>query len=328
MWIDDELLNIKPHTEGKYMWTAKNKMVFVPANGFKPATDFTCEISSKVLTYITDLKLDNDKSFLFHTPYLTVSNVKTNWSMPSNAGESPQVKIDIEFNQNVTPQEVAEQLSITIEDKGVGFELVSNEISSSVSFIISDIKNEDKDLDAEITIKKGLNAYNGSVKTSEDFEEDFLIPSPFKLYINEVQANHDGTDGTITVYTTQEVNIKDIKNFIVLEPSIKYSVETYPSYFYIKSSEFNMNQKYDLTVKEGLLGKLGGKLKHEYTQPISFGELKPNIQFVNKKEFYVSGNGERNIEAAIINVPKVRVKITKIYENNIVSYIKDYNFQS
>ena len=84
----------------------------------------------------------------------------------------------------------------------------------------------------------------------------------------------------------------------------------------------------ELTLKDGLLGKLGGKLKQEYSQPISFGELKPSIQFVNKKEFYVSGNGDKNIEAAIVNVPKVRVKITKIYENNIVSYIKNYNFRS
>ena len=328
MWIDDELLKIKPHTEGKFMWTATDKIVFVPASGFKPATDFTCEISSEILKYNPNLKLDKDNTFTFHTPYLLVSNVKTNWSMPSNAGESPQVKVDIEFNQNITPQEVAEQLSVEIENEAIGFDLVSTEISRNVSFIISDIENEDKDLDAKITIKKGLGAYNGSVKTTEDFEEEFLIPSPFKLLINEVQANHDGTDGTITVYTTQEVNTKDIKKFITLEPSLKYTVEAYPSYFYIKSSEFSMNHKYDLTIKEGLLGKLGGKLKHEYTQPLSFGELKPSIQFVNKKEFYVSGNGDRNIEAAIVNVQKVKIKITKIYENNIVSYIKDYNFRS
>lgn len=328
MWIDDELLKIKPHTDGKYMWTAKNKFVFVPAQGFKPATDFTCEISPNILKYNPNLKLAKKKSFAFHTPYLSVSDVKTNWSMPTNQNESPQVKVDIQFNQNVTPQEVAEQLDISIESETFGFELVSNEISNNVSFIISDIENEDKDLNAKITIKKGLGAFNGSIKTTKDFEEDFLIPSPFKLLINDVQTNHDGSDGIITIHTTQEVNIKNIKNFITIDPSIRYTVEAYPSYFIIKSDEFSMNHKYDLSLKEGLLGKLGGKLKQEYSQPISFGELKPSIQFVNKKEFYVSGNGAKNIEAAIVNVPKVRVKITKIYENNIVSYIKNYNFRS
>ncbi|NOQ26628.1 MAG: alpha-2-macroglobulin family protein [Bacteroidales bacterium] len=328
MWIDDELLKIKPHTEGKFMWTASNKIVFVPAQGFKPATDFTCEITSEVLKYMPDLKLEKDNLFSFHTPYLMVSDVKTNWAMPSNPNESPQVKINIRFNQNITPQEVAEQLEISIDEQTVSFDLVSNEVSNNASFIISDIENEDKDLDAEIKIRKGLGAYNGSIKTTEDFEEDFLIPSPFKLHINDVQSNHDGTDGIITIHTTQEVNIKSIKNFITIDPSIKYTVETFPSYFLIKSNEFSMNHKYELSLKKGLLGKLGGKLKQEYSQPISFGELKPSIQFVNKKEFYVSGNGDKNIEAAIVNVPKVRVKITKVYENNIVSYIKDYNFRS
>ncbi len=236
MWIDDELLKIKPYTEGKFMWTASNKIVFVPAQGFKPATDFTCEITSEVLKYMPDLKLEKDNVFSFHTPYIMVSDVKTNWAMPSNPNESPQVKVNIRFNQNITPQEVAEQLEISINEQSVSFDLVSNEISNNASFIISDIGNEDKDLDAEIKIRKGLGAFNGSIKTTEDFEEDFLIPSPFKLHINDVQSNHDGTDGIITIHTTQEVNIKNIKNFITIDPSIKYTVETFPSYFLIKSN--------------------------------------------------------------------------------------------
>lgn len=327
-WIDNKFLKIKPETNGKCMWTAKNKLVFVAENGFKPATDFTCEITNDILKYDSDLNLTKENTFTFHTPYLAVSDVKTNWTTSSDQDELPKISVVIEFNQSVSPQDLAELLNISIDSEEKGFSLVSKEISSKVSFLISDMQNEDKDLEATIKIKNGLGAYNGTIKTTEEYNENFSIPSPFKLVINDVQSNHDGTDGTITVYTTQEVDVLKVKNYIALEPSVKYSVETYPSYFLIKSNEFSMTNKYDLTLKEGLQGTLGGTLKHEYTQPISFGELKPNIQFVNKKEFYVSGKGAKNIEVAIVNVPKVKIKITKIYENNILSYIKNYNFRS
>jgi len=327
-WIDDELLKIKPETEGKYIWIAKNKLAFIPSKGFKPATEYTCTLDENILSYNSHLKLSKDKTFTFHTPYLTVSDIKTYWALPSNKNESPQVKIDIEFNQNVTPKEVAELLEISIDSKSCSFNLITTDIGSVVSLLVSDIKAEDKDLYAKVKIKKGLGVFNGTVKTEQDFNEEFNIPSPLKLQVNDVQSNHDGTDGTITVFTTQEVNTKDIKNYISIVPSVNYSVEAQPGYFVIKSNEFSMNDKYELILKEGLLGKIGGKLKQEYSQPVSFGELKPSIQFVNKKEFYVSAQGAKNIEVAIINVPKVNVKITKIYENNILAFIQNYNFRS
>ncbi|MGD2036133.1 MAG: MG2 domain-containing protein, partial [Bacteroidales bacterium] len=50
------------------------------------------------------------------------------------------------------------------------------------------------------------------------------------------------------------------------------------------------------------------------------------IRFIDQKEFYVSGSGSRNIRVALINVPKVRVKITKIYENNIIAYLRNNSY--
>lgn len=328
MWLDDQLLKIEPAVAGKYMWTAKNKIVFVPESGFKPATKYTCDVSQNILKYSPEYKLAKNLSYEFHTPFLKVIDINTNWSISNNKSESPQVKISIQFNQQVVPREVADLLHISIEDEKQDFELVSEDISDFVDVLILDLEDEDKDFKTKLVIEKGLGAYNGTIPTEEEYEEKFEIPSPYKLYINDVQANHDGTDGMLTVYTTQEVQSANIKNYITIEPSVKYSVETYPSYFQIKSDEFSMNNKYELTIKEGLVGKIGGKLKHEYSQPVSFGELKPSIQFVNKKEFYVSAKGTRNIEVAIVNVPKVKIKVTKIYENNIIAFVKNYNFRS
>ena len=81
---------------------------------------------------------------------------------------------------------------------------------------------------ATVTIDKGLTADMGTVKSGKPIIQEFDIPSPFKLSITDIQANHDGAEGNITISTTQSVNEKNIKNFIRLSPWVKYDIEVFP----------------------------------------------------------------------------------------------------
>ncbi len=328
LWLENEFIKIKPETEGRCMWTTNSKLVFTPKDGFQPSTDYTCSLTKKILKYKDGFKLKGDVDYEFHTPYLQISNVQAYWTVPESLGGKATVRFDIDFNQVVGMKAVAEQLNIEIEKETRDFRLISDEAGQTVSVMVTGLKPEDKNYPAKITIEKGLKSHRGNVKTTDPFIETFNIPSPFKLNIMDIQANHDGFEGTITVSTSQPVNERDIKQYISIDPFVKYSVEIKPSYFLIKSEEFDADKKYDLTLRKGLSGKIGGELKHDQSQPLSFGQMKPSIQFVNGKEFYVSGKGSRNIEVAIVNVSKINIKIYKIYENNLNNMVRHYNFNS
>ena len=328
IWIEDEFLKLKPYTEGRYMWVSASKLVFQPARGFLPSTDYTCELGNKILKYAPDYSFTGEKSFDFHTPYLKITDIKAYWALPEKGEGDPVIRFDIEFNQDVNTNEVADLLNIDLNKESKDFRVIPDEINNSVSVVVTDVKAEDKDMAVKITVDKGLKADKGSVETDKPFIHEFDIPSPFKLTITDVQANHNGIEGAINISTSQPVIERNIQAFITIAPWIKYSVEVLPGSFVIKSEDFDIDSKYELTIKEGLEGKIGGKLKYDYTQPVSFGELEPDILFVDKKEFYVSGKGSRNIEVAIINIPKVKIKITKIYENNILRYIQNYSFNN
>lgn len=324
-WISDKLIDFDPKIPGKFSWQSSRTLVFLPDEEFLPATEYTCKITSGVLKHNKKLSLSGEKQFTFHTPLLQILSTRAFWDAPDGNYADPILKVNVGFNYKVDPKDLEKLVDIKVEDKTVNFKSLSTENVQEASFEISDIKKEDKDLNAEVTIKKGLTPVRGSIETDEDFVEQFDIPSPFKLNIVEVVSNHDGTAGTITVYTSQAVTEKNIKDFISIEPTVKYTIEAFVDYFLIKSDEFRMDSKYDLVLKQGLTGKIGGELKYEFSQPISFGEVEPALKFVNNKEFYVSAKGSRNIEVAIVNVPKVNITVTKIYENNILSYLKNQN---
>ncbi|HRG90985.1 MAG TPA: MG2 domain-containing protein, partial [Chitinophagales bacterium] len=74
-------------------------------------------------------------------------------------------------------------------------------------------------------------------------------------------------------------------------------------------------------------------LRDDYTATIAFGKLEPDISIVNRKGVYLSPKGNKNIEVRISSVKKVKVTISKIYENNLIAaqhngyYVSDYDYE-
>ena len=332
IWTDKAYMNIEPEVEGKYSWQNPNKIVFIPTEGYKPATNYKVKFNKEMFKYSKNDYNDVDE-FNFHTPYLDLLSSRAYWEK-SDDQNIQGIKVDLGFNYKVIPSELEKLLTLKINDKPKTYKVVTEEISDKVSIIITGVEKEDKDYPLEISIEKGLSPGSGGESTLKSFVKQFDIPSPFKLNITDIQASHDGNEGSITLYTTQEVNGENIKDYINIEPKIRYSVDIQSGYFTIKSEFFSIESKYEITIKKGLKGKLDGELKYDFSQPVSFGKIRPTIHFVDKKEYYLSGNGSRNIEVAIINVPNVRVKIWKVYENNIIRYLNsggyyyyDYDYE-
>jgi alpha-2-macroglobulin len=321
-WVEADLLELSPEVEGTYKWTSTDKLVFIPKRNFNPSTNYTCKITKKVLMFKKELSLSGDLEYEFHTPLLELLSTRAFWDLSEETGSIPVLKLSLQFNQKVDPQEVVKLLTINIDKVSKQYTTETTSPSDEILFVIADIKAEDKDLKTEVQLGKGLISVGGSVKTEDDINEKINIPSPFKLNIVDVQTGHDGSFGTITVYTTQAVKEKDFKTFVSISPKVNYTFEIFPNYFLIKSEQFSMEKEYEIIIKKGLAGKIGGEIKHDYSQALSFGEVEPAISFNDQKEFYVSGKGSKNIEVSIINVPNVTIKVTKIYENNVLSYLR------
>ncbi|MEK7225769.1 MAG: MG2 domain-containing protein, partial [Bacteroidota bacterium] len=102
------------------------------------------------------------------------------------------------------------------------------------------------------------------------------------------------------------------------DPDLAYTVETNDYGFTLRSDKFDVEKSYALLITKGLRGKIGGFLKEDYSGSVAFGEMESNINFTNSKAVYLSKNGGKNIEVQITNVPKVKIIISKIYENNLL----------
>lgn len=317
-WDSLPYVEFEPKISGRFRWEHGDELIFSPSSPLSPATTYKATIGSEVLSHTKYNNVSVDGGIEFHTPDLQLENTNITWVMDDATGKAvPQA--DLYFNYSVTPASLKDKLYVTFDGQAKEYSLQTINSDKKISIRLRNIQPEDKDYQTNITLEKGLLPDGGKNATKEDIKEDITIPSPYRLVITNIESSHDGISASVKLFTSQQVVPEGINGFIQISPDVKYSVQAEEDGFLITGEGFDVAKTYELTLKEGLRGKLGGTLKEPYKNTIAFGELEPGISFGNSKAVYLSAAGNRNIEVRITNMPKVKVVISKIYESNLLA---------
>jgi uncharacterized protein YfaS (alpha-2-macroglobulin family) len=318
VWDSAEYISFEPHIPGKFRWESPDQLVFSPAQPLLPATDYKAKVKKAVLKYSQYDKVEGGDDIDFHTPPLTLDNSQVTWMLQDEGSKTAIPQLDLFFNYRVNPEDLKNKLTIEVDGKKVEFAPVTVSTDNKISFRIAGLKQEDKDFDARIIIEKGLKPESGNNSTGEAITSFFSIPSPYVLTIQNIVAEHDGVEGLVRITTSQQLTGENLKSAIKFEPELGFTTQVSENGFIIQSDKFDVDKGYELTIAKGLRGKIGGVLREDYSSSVAFGELEAGINFTNSKAVYLSKRGSKNIEVRITNVPKVKLVISKIYENNLL----------
>jgi uncharacterized protein YfaS (alpha-2-macroglobulin family) len=317
-WDSTNYVEFEPNIRGRFRWEHGDELIFSPAQPMAPATTYKAKVGKEVLTFSKFGSVSTDGALEFHTPDLQLENSNIIWVL-DDASNKAVPQVDLYFNYTVTPSALKDKLNVKVEgeQKDYSIQTISND--KKVSLRILNVKAEDKDYNTSVILEKGLVPDGGKNATKETLEEKFSIPSPFNLTVTNVESRHDGLSATVKIFTSQQVVEGSLNSFIKLTPLVKYGVEVEEDGFLITGDAFDVSKTYDLFLTKGLRGKLGGTLKEDYKGNIAFGQLEPGISFGNTKAVYLSAQGNKNIEVRITNMPKIKVVVSKIYENNLLA---------
>ena len=143
----------------------------------------------------------------------------------------------------------------------------------------------------------------------------FSNQKPVKEVVHEVQVETVAVDSTNTVIDSASVAVDSAA---VVEPVVAEEdvVEESGPEAAAVSGELL------LEVFQGIESQYGQKMKSNYTQKISFDQIKPNVRFIkNGTILPSSSNLKLNFEA--VNLSAVDVKVYKIYKNNILQFLQN-----
>jgi alpha-2-macroglobulin len=319
-WDSTAYVTFEPKIKGRFRWEHPDELVFSPSQPLPPATTFKATLRSDILQYSSYGRIKGGEDLIFHTPDLKLDNTSATWILPDETSTTAAPQLDLQFNYPVNPNTLKDKLTIQLDGKPINYSLQTLSATDRITVRLLDLKMQDKNLDARIVIDKGLLPEGGSNGLKEKIELSTSIPSPYVLTIGEVTTEHDGSTGTIHVHTSQLVSGNEgLAAAVSFNPAVKFSVEPSEDGFTIHSEGFDQSKSYTLSLAKGLRGRIGGTLHEEYSTNITFGELAPSISFASSKGIYLSGKGAQNIEVKIINVPRVKIIVSKVYENNLLA---------
>jgi alpha-2-macroglobulin len=331
-WEGTNYVEFTPAVEGKYQWTATNELVFSPTKGFDPATDYKAELTSDLSKAAKGKGFGVSGEVLkFHTPHLQLLNTESYWSKSPSTGK-PLAKTKFRFNYAINGGDLTTKLKLTAASGGGAFShtVTDAQVSDEIAVAIATEASDEAAIPFKITLEKGLKVPNTTYQTTAPFEAEAVLPSMRQLDITNIETGFKDNRGFVRVIATQTIQNESIKNGFTVEPFIETTTELTDNGFVIRGN-FSQNETYILTLNETIRGVLGAKLTEEIKKDLYFGEMPATINFANKKAIYLSAKGTKNVGVNITNVPKVNVKISKIYENNILAFLRsnrweDYNY--
>lgn len=317
-WDSSNYVSFEPSIPGRFRWNGPDELVFSPAGPLQPATTYRAKIRNEVLRFssFNDIK-DADK-IEFSTSPLALADAQVIWVLQDEARNIAVPQLNLVFNYPVDAEKLKEKLKIEVDGSKSDYSLQTIGVSKQFSIRLNQFKAEDRTYEAMVRIDAGLRPDKGSNSLDEPIKTLLSIPSPFVLSINNVETEHDGIQGMVHVYTSQQLNQDNLRQLISFDPVISYTTNLEEYGFTIKSEKFDTENSYAFTINSGLRGKVGGVLKEPYNGSVAFGQMESEVRFTNSKAVYLSGKGNGNIEVRITNTPKIRLVISKIYENNLL----------
>ncbi len=317
-WDSTEYISFEPNIAGRFRWESPDQLVFSPSQPLMPATSYTAKVKSSVLKFSKFNSVKGADKINFHTPDLTLDNSQFIWTQTNESSTTAVPQIDLFFNYRVNPANLKERLNVEVDGAKSDVSMITMSPDNKISFRVNGIKLEDKDHEAKVSIEKGLKPESGNNTTTDPIATSISISSPFVLNIQNLESQHDGSEGTVMVSTSQQLTGENLKGLIKFDPAVDYTIETNENGITLRSDKFDVEKSYVLNISKGLRGKIGGVLKEDYNGSVAFGELEANIRFNNSKGIYLSRKGGKNIEVQITNVPTVKLVISKIYESNLL----------
>jgi hypothetical protein len=137
-WESTKFVEFIPAVAGKFKWTASNELIFSPASGFEPATEYRAELSKELVKKSKEKKQGvSSEEMEFHTPYLQLTDAETYWTK-SRASGKPLAKTKLHFNYAVNGSEVSGKLKAKSEDKPLSQSILQTQTSETVTVSLND----------------------------------------------------------------------------------------------------------------------------------------------------------------------------------------------
>ncbi len=322
LWDSVSYISFTPEVQGSFKWISGKELVFSPSSEFRPATAYSARLNASILRFTnTDTEINSGEKIEFRTPYLKSTADNAWWSLAEDDPGMIALNLSFNFNYHIDPAVISKYLEVNINNKQAAFKISDHSVSSTLTVKSAAMSKELLDgCTITYTFKPGATCQACGSGIPEAITATMDVKAPDHLEITHMEGILDNGTGIIKVYCNQEILVKELSKQITISPKVKFTVEPEGNGFNIMGA-FEAGGSYQVDISKSLSGALGGSMQKDFTAMVPFGEMEPAIAFASSKGGYMSTLSSKKISINITNIPRVTVRIFKIYENNIQSFM-------
>lgn len=311
----EEYLKISPKTEGKLVVENGKTLIFQPAEYLKPDTEYT--VTVKLNKFYEDISKEfKTYTFSFHT---ITPNFKVDiGKLQSYSKQWQYVEASVEASDIITLEKVKQLVSASQDGKKLKLKWPSETTDAKYfNFTIDSISR--KMDDSEILIKwdgKPIGAENKG-------ENTFAIPGQNNFTIVDIRSTLAPAALLSINFSDPLLENQDFSGLVTIEntTNLRYEVDgnvlnVYPPNRVVGDVK--------VTVFTGIKNTEGFGLKKEFSELVSFEQLKPAVRMISKGVI-LPNSASTPVYFEAVNLAKVDVRVIKIYENNVLQFLQSYN---
>jgi uncharacterized protein YfaS (alpha-2-macroglobulin family) len=233
-----------------------------------------------------------------------------------------EIDIQLDFNIPVSPSRLRGFLSI----RGIGGESMMYRLSGIAAktlHVTIPVSDQSRTITLNVHLAAGLTGETGALGLEKDEARRFTI-NPV-LRIESVFAGEDNR--CVYVDTNFAVALDTAANFVKIEPEIPFTLDSYYRGRFFIRGDFKPRERYTFTFKKGMsAGEGGAVLENDHTQALIFPDFPPSIN-LPASGMFLSPLGGGRIPVELVNVPKLKLGLWRLYENNIPYIMRgDYTY--
>ncbi|MEZ4787387.1 MAG: hypothetical protein R2790_05795 [Flavobacterium haoranii] len=310
--LDQNLFKINPSIKGKVVALSSNTVAFVPTEKLNQNTSYQVSFQLGELKQV-DKKL---KEFNF-----TVKTIKQDFmvsviDLQSYSKDFQYINGVLNTSDNLDFETAKKLIQVSQKDKKVNVKF-NKELSTSreFKFVIDSIQRFVEDSKINIS----WNGKDFDIDQKGEMEFDIPGKNNFKIISAEVQEG----DNQVLILNFSDPLKKgqDLNGLVEVETATNLKFATAGNLLKVF---FNEPLKGELLVEvfQGIQSEDGYKMKQNFSQKVSFEQIKPQVRFIKSGTILPSSNNLKiNFEA--VNLKAVDVKVYKIYKNNILQFLQD-----
>ncbi|MCW5520916.1 hypothetical protein J1N09_13790 [Aureitalea sp. L0-47] len=316
--IDSKFLKIVPATKGKLSIENSTTLIFDPDEFLKPDTEYSVTVK------LADLYSDIDKEFRNYTfAFKTITpNFKVDLgNLQSYSKEWQYVSGTITSADLITHDQV--QKLITVSQGGKSLPLKwSDGIDNSkfYDFVIDSIQR--KVDDTEILIEWDGKAIAAESKGSNTF----AIPGQNNFKVVDVKSSHSPQASLTFNFSDPLEPNQDFAGLVTIENASDLRFETDGNVLTVYPNT-RLTGTSRVTLFNGIKNVDGFRLKTEFSELISFEQLKPAVRLLSSGVILPNA-ASTPLYFEAVNLKSVDIRVVKIFEDNMLQFLQTSNLNN